>query len=151
MSFKLFKNRLKRKIKQWVDPSFDLNYYEKLNFITEFEADYYEARRLILNGNIYCLFVNPDDNKDCFFRKLIFENGNEYYTVLDDESEFNTVLKNFIQHGDLPFLSAAANNSDLTGEKSDSSEPYDDGIGEGGEQNRNGSLSGSIPTKVSAA
>lgn len=140
MSFKLFKNRLKRKIKQWVDPSFDLNYYEKLNFITECDADYYEARRLILSGNIYCLFVNLDDNQDCFFRKLIFENGKEYYTGLDDESEFNIVLNSFIEHAELAVLSKAAKNSDLTGEKSDSPEPYDDGIDEGGEHclgNRN--------------
>ena len=140
MSFKLFKNRLIRIIKQWADPCFDVNYYENLNFITEDDADYFETRRMILNGNIYCLFVNPDDKSDCFFRKLIFENGNEYYTGLDDESEFDMVWNSFIEHAKLAPLSKADKNADLTSEKSDSSEPYDDGIGEGGEHclgNRN--------------
>lgn len=140
MSFKLVKKRLARKIKQWVDPCFDVNNYEDLNFITEDDADYYEARRLILSGNIYCLFVNLDDNQDCFFRKLIFENGKEYYTGLDDDFEFNTVLKNFIQRGELPFLSVAAKNSDLMGAKSDGSMPYAGSIDESGEHclgNRN--------------
>ena len=95
MSIVLLKKRLKRKWNQWIDPEFDGDEYAERLAFTENDSDYYERCRRIINGRIYCLIENEDDKRDFFFRRLDVSDSCEYYVGLDDNDEFNMVLKGF--------------------------------------------------------
>lgn len=95
MSIALLKKRLKRKWNQWIDPEFDGDEYAERLAFTENDSDYYERRRRIINGRIYCLIENEDDKRDFFFRRLDVSDWREYYVGLDNNDEFNMVLKGF--------------------------------------------------------
>lgn len=45
-----------------------------------------------VDGNLYTLFVNINDDSDICFKKNIIKNGKEYYSWLEDEEEFKKVL-----------------------------------------------------------
>ena len=80
--------RIKRKWYQLIDPEFDGDQHDSRTVINHENSNYYEADVKIAVGKVYCLFINEDDESDMMFRKLIFSDGEEYYTGLDD-SEFN--------------------------------------------------------------
>ncbi len=49
-----------------------------------------------INGTIYTIFSNINDNSDiCFRKSVIKEDGEEYYVGLDDDKEFDLVLMSF--------------------------------------------------------
>ena len=96
MSIVLLKKRLKRKWNQWIDPEFDGDEYAERLAFTENDSDYYERCRRIINGRIYCLIENEDDKRDFFFRRLDVSDSCEYYVGLDNNDEFNMVLKGFV-------------------------------------------------------
>lgn len=48
-----------------------------------------------IDGILYTLFVNINDNSDFCFRKTIIENNKKYFVGLDDRKEFDKVLLNF--------------------------------------------------------
>lgn len=95
MSNSLFFKRLKRRLKQWIDPEFDGDRYANRDGYTYKGSDYYALSRKIIGENIYYLFVNEDDEENMFFRKLILEDGEEFFVGLDDRAEFDVVWKGF--------------------------------------------------------
>lgn len=96
MSLVLLKKRLKRKWLHWIDPEFDGDKYAERITITVDDSDYYELDKKIVNGNIYSLLVNEDDENDYFIRKLVIEEGTEYYVGLEDEVEFYKAVYGFV-------------------------------------------------------
>lgn len=48
-----------------------------------------------IDGILYTLFVNINDNSDICFRKTIEENGEKCFVGLDGEKEFEKVLLKF--------------------------------------------------------
>lgn len=57
--------------------------------------EYAIAKELEINGTLYTLFANVNDAEDICYRKTITENGEEYYTGLDDDKEFDLVSMTF--------------------------------------------------------
>lgn len=49
-----------------------------------------------IDGVLYTMFVNVEDNTDICFRKTIIEGNDKYFIGLDDEAEFNKVLERFM-------------------------------------------------------
>lgn len=96
MSIASLKRCIIRKWRQWVDPEFDRNELENRDYFTDEGVRYYERSKKIINGKTYCLFENEDDKSGWFFRKLVVEDGVEYYVGLDDRDEFNMVLERFL-------------------------------------------------------
>lgn len=48
-----------------------------------------------VDGTLYTLFVNINDDSDICFKKNIIKDGKEYYSYLDNEDEFKKVLFSF--------------------------------------------------------
>ncbi len=59
------------------------------------DKDYIVVQEKIIDGITYTLFVNADNQNDLCFRKTIIENGEEYYTNLENEDEVKKVLLEF--------------------------------------------------------
>lgn len=96
-----FFRRILRRFRQWIDPLFDGDVYAEMNIVTLDDGrDYHEEARHVIGENVYCLMYDEDKPDDFCFRKLIFENRTELLVGLDDEEEFNVVLKRFAQDKD---------------------------------------------------
>ena len=50
-----------------------------------------------IDGTLYTLFVNINDDYDICFKKNIIKDGKEYYSYLDNEDEFQKVLFAFAE------------------------------------------------------
>ena len=50
-----------------------------------------------IDGTLYTLFVNINDDSDICFKKIIIKDGKEYYSYLDNEDEFKKVLLVFAE------------------------------------------------------
>ena len=48
-----------------------------------------------LNGNVYTLFSDLNNDMNFCFRKVIYKNGEKYYSGLADRDEFNKVILEF--------------------------------------------------------
>lgn len=116
MSIVLLKKRLKRKWNQWIDPEFDGDEYAERFAFTENDSDYYERCRRIIYGRIYCLIENEDDKRDFFFRRLDVSDSCEYYVGLDDNDEFNMVLKGFVYGSKCSAIADSKTNSSFLDE-----------------------------------
>jgi len=57
--------------------------------------EYAIVKELKINDTLYTLFANVNDSEDICYLKTINENGNEYYTGLDDDKEFDLVSNTF--------------------------------------------------------
>lgn len=57
--------------------------------------EYAIVKELEINNILYTLFANVDDSEDICYRKTIIQDGEEYYTGLDDDNEFNLVANMF--------------------------------------------------------
>lgn len=56
--------------------------------------EYVIVKEEIINGTVYTLFSNIDDDDICI-RKTVIEDGEEYYTGLDNDNEFELVMASF--------------------------------------------------------
>lgn len=64
--------------------------------ILDDNIEYYIVKELPIDNVIYTLFANINDNTDICFRKTSSDNeGNLFYTGLDDEREFDKVSNYF--------------------------------------------------------
>ncbi len=64
--------------------------------VLENNINYAIVKELVLDGTLYTLFTNIEDNTDICFRKTTYDDeGNMYYTKLKDEKEFNKVSAYF--------------------------------------------------------
>ena len=64
--------------------------------ILDDNIEYYIIKEIPIDNIIYTLFANINDNTDICFRKTTSdEEGNLYYTGLDDEKEFEKVSNYF--------------------------------------------------------
>lgn len=64
--------------------------------ILDDNIEYYIIKELPIDNVIYTLFANINDNTDICFRKTSSDNeGNLFYTGLDDEREFDKVSNYF--------------------------------------------------------
>lgn len=64
--------------------------------VLENNINYAIVKELVLDGTLYTLFTNIEDNTDICFRKTTYDDeGNMYYTKLKDEKEFNKVSTYF--------------------------------------------------------
>ena len=68
---------------------------EDESYILDDNIEYVVVDAAIIDGNKYIFFANIDDEKDICFKKLISENGEDYFTGLDDENELNKVILYF--------------------------------------------------------
>lgn len=50
-------------------------------------------KEIIINGTKYVHLANVEDPKDFCIRKIVIKDEREYLTYLDNEEEFNFVLK----------------------------------------------------------
>lgn len=57
--------------------------------------EYAIVKELKINDTLYTLFANVNDSEDICYRKTIKENGEEYYTGLDNDNEFDLVSMTF--------------------------------------------------------
>ena len=65
------------------------------SYILDDNIEYVVVDTAIIDGNKYIFFANINDEKDICFKKLISENGEDYFTGLDDENELNKVILYF--------------------------------------------------------
>lgn len=54
--------------------------------------EYLVAKNIEHNGKTYCLLSNVDDVKDILLRKLVSENGNQFFEKVESSEEFYEVL-----------------------------------------------------------
>lgn len=67
------------------------------NIITlENNIDYIEVDKIQFNNNNYIFLSNIDNDKDFTIRKLAKENNEEYLLKLNNQEEFDQILKLFI-------------------------------------------------------
>ncbi|MBR6690862.1 MAG: DUF1292 domain-containing protein [Bacilli bacterium] len=59
--------------------------------------NYYIVNELEANNNLYLYLVNENDNSDIIIRKKVIINDEEFLTGLDDEEEFNMVMKLYLE------------------------------------------------------
>ena len=60
--------------------------------------EYAIVKEEVINGTEYTLFANVNDNSKICFRKTVIEDGEEYYTGLDDKKEFDLVSAHFAKN-----------------------------------------------------
>lgn len=58
-------------------------------------TEYVIIKEEIINGTVYTLFSNIDDDSDICIRKTVVDNDEEYYVGLDNEKEFDLVMAYF--------------------------------------------------------
>ena len=66
--------------------------------VLEDGIEYAEVNKIKLNGKTYIFLVNLKDDDDFCVRKLIKENGKEFFAGLDSNAEFDEVLKEFYKN-----------------------------------------------------
>lgn len=66
--------------------------YEEEYVIEDEDGKYYMINEFSMGDNIYYHFAKREDRNDFFFRKLLVENGKEFFIGLDSEEEFEKVL-----------------------------------------------------------
>lgn len=67
------------------------------NVITlENNIDYIEVDKIEFNNNTYLFLSNEDNDNDFTIRRLIRENDEEYLEKLNNQEEFDRILKLFI-------------------------------------------------------
>lgn len=67
------------------------------NVITlENNIDYVEVDKIEFNNNTYLFLSNEDNDNDFTIRRLIRENDEEYLEKLNNQEEFDRILKLFI-------------------------------------------------------
>lgn len=67
----------------------------ELNTIKINNIEYIELEKINHNNNTYVLLSNPNNPSDYMIKKLVIENSEEYLYGLQDEKEFNEILKLF--------------------------------------------------------
>lgn len=70
---------------------------KEVEYIEFNNIDYLILSKLEYNNNQYVYMVNENDPKDFYIRKIINENGKNYYTNIDNSEEFENLLKLFYQ------------------------------------------------------
>ena len=66
----------------------------------ENDREYAVIDTLIQNDNRYLYLASEDDEKDIAIRKVVTGEGKEYLTKLDNNEEFDNVMKGFLnKHG----------------------------------------------------
>ena len=59
--------------------------------------EYIIVKSLEIDGILYTLFSNINNEKDICFRKTINEDGKEYYAGLDNQNELDKVILKFFK------------------------------------------------------
>lgn len=67
----------------------------ELNTIKINNIEYVELEKINNNNNTYVLLSNPNNPSDYMIKKLVIENNEEYLYGLQNEEEFNEILKLF--------------------------------------------------------
>lgn len=67
----------------------------KVNVIEFDNKEYCFVKKININNNCYCYFVNLNDNKDLCIRKLVLENNEYILAELENEDELYIALKNY--------------------------------------------------------
>jgi len=65
------------------------------SIVLDDNIEYLIFEEKIIDNIKYTLFANIDDATDICFRKTIIKDNEEYYVGLDNEEEFNKVIKVF--------------------------------------------------------
>ena len=63
--------------------------------VLEDNQTYVIVKEMTIDGTLYTLFANINNEEDICFRKTLVENGEEYFVGLDDEKEVEKVLNYF--------------------------------------------------------
>ena len=63
--------------------------------VLEDNIEYAIIKEITIDGILYTLLANINDEKDICFRKTITEDNEEYFIGLDDEKELQKVLTYF--------------------------------------------------------
>lgn len=63
--------------------------------VLEDNIEYAIIKEITVDGILYTLLANINDEKDICFRKTITEDNEEYFIGLDDEKELQKVLTYF--------------------------------------------------------
>ena len=63
--------------------------------VLEDNIEYVIIKEMSIDGILYTLFANINDETDICFRKTITENGEEFFVGLDDKKEVEKVLNYF--------------------------------------------------------
>ena len=63
--------------------------------VLEDNIEYAIIKEITVDGILYTLLANINDEKDICFRKTIIEDNEEYFIGLDDEKELQKVLTYF--------------------------------------------------------
>lgn len=63
--------------------------------VLEDNIEYAIIKEMIIDGTLYTLLANINDEKDICFRKTITEDNEEYFVGLDNEEELQKVLTYF--------------------------------------------------------
>ncbi len=61
------------------------------------DKEYVIVEEKEIDGTLYTLFANIDDQYDLCFRKTVVNDGEEFFVNLKDEEEVKKVLKEFIK------------------------------------------------------
>lgn len=67
----------------------------EVNTIKINNIEYIELEKIEYNNNTYVLLSNPNNPNDYMIKKLIIKNNEEYLNGLQNEEEFNELLKLF--------------------------------------------------------
>lgn len=59
------------------------------------DIEYLIVETLELDGTLYTLFSELENDMNFCFRKTILKDGKEYYSCLEDRNEFNKVMLAF--------------------------------------------------------
>lgn len=66
---------------------------KECNVVTLNGTEYTEIEKLEKSGNTYVVLSNLDNPTDFCIKKLIEKDGENYITGLENEEEFNEILK----------------------------------------------------------
>ena len=68
---------------------------KEVEYVEVDNKNYIIVSSIEVNGITYVYMTNENDAKDFYIRKIIVKNGEKYYKNLDNEKEFNDILKLF--------------------------------------------------------
>ena len=63
--------------------------------VLEDNIEYAIVKEMTIDGTLYTLLANINNEEDICFRKTLIEDGEEYFVGLDDEKEVEKVLSYF--------------------------------------------------------
>lgn len=108
----LFFKRIRRKLRQSLDLTFNAEHYAQLEIVTIEGDDYYVATQITYDEQPYVLLVCVDDPNTYIIHRSVWENGENYYEGLRDETEFYGVLARLVKYAYLTITDSNLENEE---------------------------------------